>query len=279
MKIIKIKSVQLAINSYSSDAEIVTVSIKDLDSDSITTEKVPYSDISKRRSDLPLPSSFLDKNGLIKSGLWLDVVKLHFHDGRYRYALDETKFDDVYIKEDETDIIKELIADMKIGELDPHVELKASFVHPANPEDPDDHNFQIKEIIKQVQAFANSRDHMGKIWVGISDRDGIRTVTGIQQEFQVFKPNCNAELFRCHFLNQLKLQTSETLLLSVDFKYVYYHGKTVARILVDYRGDVVFFGKSRELNVRIGSSMHRLEDTSAYLEFIRNFDNKRVTVD
>ena len=74
-------------------------------------------------------------------------------------------------------------------------------------------------------------------------------------------------------MNQLAQLTSMELRLSTSFKYVKYEGHLIVRIDVDYRGDVVFYGKHRELNVRQGTAMVRIDEPSAYLAFVRQYKN------
>lgn len=264
MKVLFFNRLYLLVSSFSADLKTAYVMIKDNDG-SIRKAMIPTKDISTRRNGLPLPEGYLNENGLPLTEHWYPVVELALEGGRTRYALDETKFNEAI-----SDDVRQLLADMKSDEHK-MLEFKASCIHPANPEDPNDHAYQMREIIKQCQAFANSSEHKGRIWVGVQDKRGTRSVVGIQDEFKEVNPNCTSELFRSYFMNTLKQMTGEQLLLATSFKYVEYQGKTVIRLEISYSGDVVFFGKSRELNVRLDSSMHRIDEESSYISFIRNF--------
>lgn len=267
-KVLKVESNELTLKNYSSDFKIVEVTVKNPDG-IISYEAIPYSDISSRRTGLPIPQSYLSEDGLLRKDVPLPVVKLYFARG-YRFALNEKEFDDSFSNEEESEDIKLLKHDMVSGELK-DVEFKASFIYPPSKEDPNDHAFQTRELIKQCQGFANSKDHKGHIWIGVQDKNNTRTIVGIQGEFKEFSPKATPELYRCYFMNTLKQMTSESLLLATNFSYVEYQGKTLIKLDVNYHGDVVFFGRTRELNVRIDSSMHRIDEVSSYIDFIRNF--------
>lgn len=264
MKVLFFKRLSLWVSRFSADLKMAYVMIKE-NNGTIKKAIIPTKDISTRRNGLPLPDGYLDERGLPFTENWFKVVELTLEGGKIRYALDETKFDETV-----SDDVRQLLADMK-SEEHKMLEFKASCIHPANPEDPNDHAYQMREIIRQCQAFANSSEHKGRIWIGIQDKRGTRTIVGVQDEFKEIGPHCTPELFRSYFMNTLKQMTGEQLLLATSFKYVEYQGKTVIRLEIAYTGDVVFFGKNRELNVRLDSSVHRIDEESSYISFIRNF--------
>lgn len=266
MKVLFFNRIFLSVSGFSADLKTAYVLLKDKNG-TIRNANVPTKDISTRRNGQPLPEGYLSENGLPLKEHWYPVVELILEGGRSRYAHDETKLEE---KEVFSEDVRQLLTDMKSDEHKT-LEFKASCIHPANPEDPNDHAYQLREIIKQCQAFANSSEHKGRIWIGVQDKRGTRSVVGIQDEFKEVNPNCTSELFRSYFMNTLKQMTGEQLLLATSFKYVEYQGKTVIRLEIAYSGDVVFFGKSRELNVRLDSSMHRIDEESSYISFIRNF--------
>lgn len=238
---------------------------------------VPYADISSFRDGRPLPEFMLGADRRILVNTPFDIVGLTLEGGALRYALNEKSemynSRDLTSAEDESEDIVQLKKDMSDGETD-QVEIKSSFTHPANPEDASDHSYQVREIIKQIQAIALSSVHKGRIWVGVRDSNGFRTVVGIENEFAEYAPGCDAEKFMSMFYNQLKQLTSTELMMATRLRYITYHGHTVARIDVDYKGDIVFY-KGRELNVRVGTAMHTVEESSAYISFIRNYRNNQ----
>lgn len=237
-------------------------------------ERIKYSEIEKRRSGVRLPDNMYGADGRLKIGQSFPVVRLTFEDGSHRYAQDDKRWAGIesLVGSADIDEIALLEKHMSIGETGV-LEFKASAIHPANPEDASDHSFQCKEIIKQLAAIAMSNEHKGIVYVGIKDQDGKRTVVGIENEFSQFAKGGTAELFQCHFMNMLKKLTSESMLLSVSYKYLLYKGHTVLKLEVDHRGDIVFY-KNRELYVRLGSAMHSIADNQAFVSFIRDY--KRV---
>lgn len=264
MKVLFFNRLNLLVSSFSADLKTSYVMIKD-NKGTIRKAIIPTKDITSRRNGLPLPEGYLNESGLPLTEHWYPVVELVLEGGRKRLALDETKFEEII-----SDDVRQLLTDMK-NEEHKMLEFKASCIFPPSPDDPSDHAFQMREIIKQCQAFANSTGHRGRLYIGVQDKRGTRTVVGIQDEFKEVNPSCTPELFRSYFMNTLKQMTGEALLLATNFKYIEYQGKTVIRLDVAYSGDVVLFGKNRELNVRLDSSMHRIDEVSSYINFIRNF--------
>ena len=267
-----IKSYAASIKEYLPN-QFVRVQLTDCNN-VVSLIDVPYSDISGFRDGRPLPAWMVGADHRILQDTPFDVVYLTLEGGVSRLALDEKselfRLEAAAPEEDSEDI-RQLKEDMRTGET-PQCELKASFVHPANPDDATDHSYQVREIIKQIQALALSTLHKGRIWVGVRDRAGIRSIVGIENEFEEYAPGYDSEKLMCAFFNQLKQLTSTELMMATTLRYVSCQGHTVARIDVDYRGDVVFY-KGRYINVRIGTAMHTLtpDDPSAYISFIRNY--------
>lgn len=274
IKVINIKNYNGEILEHiDQEFDLVSTSEVNGNSSKTTLERIPLIHIMNRRDGKAIPKRYLDESGKFRINQRIDLVRLVLSNGTVRWALDEKsrQFDaeDVVVKSQ--DII-DLEKDMEIGEMD-DVEIKGSLIHPANPDDASDHTYQMKEIIRQCQAFANSKIHRGRIWIGIRDKGGKRSVIGIENEPTAFAPGCDEEKFQCLFMNQLAQLTSMELRLSTSFKYVKYEEHLVARIDVNYLGDVVFYGKNRELNVRQGTAMVRIDDTNSYLAFIRQYKN------
>lgn len=255
------------------DIELVSLTEVNGNNPKATLERIPLFHIKNRRDGKVIPRRFFDESGMFKKHLHLDLVRLVLANGTTRFALDEksNQFDVEDVVEKSQDIL-DLEEDLAMGESE-QCELKSSMIHPANPDDASDHTYQMKEIIRQCQAFANSNSHQGRIWIGIRDKGGRRSVVGIENEPEEFAPGYDSEKLQCLFLNQLSQLTNTELRLSTNFKYIKYGAHLVARIDVYYHGDVVFYGKSREINIRQGTAMIRLDDINAYLRFIRQYKN------
>lgn len=268
MRIINVTPFDLVIDSY--DKSFCNCTLIDIEGHK-SLERIKYLEIEKRRNGARLPETMYSADGRLKIGQAFPVVKITFEDGHYRYAQNDKKWSaiDNLVGIDDNEEITILEKHMSIGETDT-IEFKASAIHPANPEDANDHSFQCKEIIKQLVAIAMSSGHKGIVYVGVKDQDGKRTVVGIENEFSQYAKGCTAELFQCHFLNMLKELTSEFMLLSVNYKYLLYKGHTVLKLEVNHKGDIVFY-RNRELFVRLGSAMHCISDNQAFVSFIRNY--------
>mgnify|MGYP003307445141 CR=1 FL=1 len=268
MRIVNVTPFDLVIDNY--DGSFCNSTLTDIEGQKCF-ERIKYSEIANRRNGARLPESMYGTDGRLKIGQVFPVVKLTFEDGNYRHAQDDKRWSaiDNLVGIDDNEEIAILEKHMSVGETDT-IEFKASAIHPANPEDASDHSYQCKEIIKQLVAIAMSSGHKGIVYVGVKDQNGKREVVGIENEFSQFAKGCTAELFQCHFLNMLKELTSESMLLSVSYKYLLYKGHTVLKLEVDHRGDIVFY-KNRELYVRLGSAMHSITDNQAFVSFIRSY--------
>lgn len=268
MRIINVTPFDLVIDSY--DGNFCNSTLIDMEGQK-SLEKIKYSEIERRRNGARLPESMYGTDDRLKIGQSFPVVRLTFEDGKYRYAQDDKRWaaQDNLVGSDDNEEIALLEKHMAIGETD-SIEFKASAIHPADPEDKNDHSYQCKEIIKQLVAIAMSSGHKGVVYVGVKDQNGKREVVGIETEFAEFARGCSAELFQCHFLNMVKELTSESMLLSVSYKYLLYKGHTILKLEVNHKGDIVFY-KNRELYVRLGSAMHSITDTQAFVSFIRSY--------
>ena len=263
MKIIEIKSFKARIERY--EGLFAHVELTDMKTGKKSVELIPISQLSKR-GDAALPAKLLDGQGRLITETDLDLVKLVF-DGYSRFALDEKS--PIYYESEASDpLIQELEAALANGESET-VELKSSTQFPPNPEDLGDKSFQMRELVRQCVAFANSKSHSGTIWVGVQEKNKIRRVVGVENEIPNYAPNCDLEKFQAYFLNLLKSLCGTSLLLSTSFTYVKYNGHTVIRLTIRHEGDVIYYGHTRDIYVRVGTAVHKVEE--GYTEFIRNY--------
>lgn len=269
MKVIYYSNFDLFILSYKDGQQYVEARLVDATGNEFN-DTVKYSHIETLRGGDRLPAENYGEDGRLKLNTPFPVVRLTLADGTYRYAQNEKRWREILVPTDvDMEEITLLEEHMRKGESQ-IAEFKGSAVHPADPNNKDDHSYQMKELIKQLVAGANSKTHKLTVYVGVKDDGNKRIVTGIESEFAEYCKGCTAELFQCHFINTLKELTSESLLMSVSYKYIAYKGHTVLKLEVDHKGDIVFY-RGRELYTRLGSAMHQITDNQAFLSFIRSY--------
>ena len=144
------------------------------------------------------------------------------------------------------------------------IEYKSSFIHPANPLNANDKTFQLREIIKTLTGFANSETHQGTVIVGIKDN---QKICGIENEFTEFNEQYNREKFTAMFLNLYRQLTTTNLMLQTQLDWIDIDSHLIAKITVDYKGDVVLMNGCN-LYVRKESGTHQLKGDDM-LTFIR----------
>lgn len=230
---------------------------------------IPQAHLNNNPRIPQIPAEILDiQTGKVKLGITVHLVEILLENGCVRYAIDQKAYD---VQADNGKDTCELESILKMEESET-LEFKSSFLVPPDPEDKNDNTFQIKEIIKQATAMANSKSRGGQIYIGISEKAGRYYVSGIENEFKSFAPGYDADRFTASFLNTCKQMTSDSFLESIDITMIPYKGKTVARIDILHKGDIVLYGKGRELYVRKGPTMHRLDDNIAYINMIRHYN-------
>lgn len=144
------------------------------------------------------------------------------------------------------------------------IEYKSSFIHPANPLNANDKTYQMREIIKVLTGFANSETHKGTVIVGIKDN---QEVCGVENEFAEFNEQFNREKFTAMFLNMYQQLTTMNLMLQTQIEWLEIDGHIVAKIEVDYKGDIVLMNGCN-LYIRKESGTHQLKGDDM-LAFIR----------
>lgn len=264
MKVLKINSLQGQVFRYI--GEYAHISIRNEEGIFGPVFSIPQSHLNNNPRIAQIPKEILDsQTGRVKVGVTIDLVEILQENGYVRYALDQKAYQRQGIAPD-----KEIEKILRLEESET-LEFKSSFLVPPDPEDKSDNTFQIREIIRQATAMANSRSHGGQIYVGIAQKSGRYYVCGIENEFASFAPGYDADKFTASFLNTTKQMTSDSFLESIDLTLIPHNGKLVARIDILHKGDIVLYGKGRELYVRKGPSMHRIDDNVAYINMIRNY--------
>lgn len=236
-----------------------------------------HSQLRIRRTDLdrnprvPVPPSLFDyEKQSLRLNASVAIVKLIFESGYVRYALDEKVYGKCRSEEAESDpMVAELLRDMEQGEAQ-CLEFKSSVLYSPNPEDGRDRAFQMRELVKQLVAGANSGEHRLRIYVGVAfdKQSGQYRVSGIDDEILFL--GGDRDHFLATFTNMTKQLTSEGFLMSLKMTWITFQERCVLRIDVEHNGDLVLYG-NRELYVRFGSSVHRIVETSSFLSVIRGY--------
>ena len=144
------------------------------------------------------------------------------------------------------------------------IEYKSSFIHPANPLNANDKTYQLCEIIKTLTGFANSEMHKGIVIIGVKDN---QEICGVENEFVEFSEQFNREKFTAMFLNLYRQLTTTNLMLQTQIEWFEMGGHLIAKIEVDYKGDIVLMNGCN-LYVRKESGTHQLKGDDM-LAFIR----------
>lgn len=144
------------------------------------------------------------------------------------------------------------------------IEYKSSFIHPANPINANDKTYQLREIIKVLVSFANSKAHKGTIIIGVKDN---QEICGVENEFAEFNEQFNREKFTAMFLNLYRQVASTNLMLQTQIEWYEIDEHLVAKMEVNYHGDIVLMN-GVNLYVRKESGTHQLKGDDM-LAFIR----------
>lgn len=224
---------------------------------------------------VPVPNGLLDPaTRRIKNGYYISLVKFTFPNGHFRYALNEKLYypkvqaPDVQQNEMQDAIVKEMLDDLNKQES-LSLEFKSSIYHPANPEDTNDYTYQMKEIIRQCVGGANSQIHSLRLYVGIRNLNGKYAVTGIQDELPLLGKGYDLDKLQVTFFNMTKQLTTQSFLMCIMFNIIQYQGKTVLRLDIDNHSKRIVFYGNKGLYVRVGSSLHCIDDDIAFIDFIK----------
>ena len=143
------------------------------------------------------------------------------------------------------------------------------FLSGAFLESSGDETVQLKELVKHCVGGANSQLHKLRIYLGISIRNGICTATGIDNELYCMGADFDIEKLQLGVFTLTERLTSQSFLMCIGFNVIQYAGKTIIRIDVDNRSKAIVLFGNRELYVRIGSCLHRIDDDKAFIDFIK----------
>lgn len=237
--------------------------------------RIPREHIDKNPR-VPVPMSLLDEDGQLECGLIVSMVKIAFPNGFERYALDEKVYGKQVEEVTQTSIeplVTDLLEDLKKQES-ATLEFKSSVWHPANPEDSYDHTYQMKEIIKQCTAGANSEKHYIRIYIGVSRGQNGYFASGIQDDLPNWGQNFGTDELEAQFFNMTKQLTSGAFLASLSVDFINLNKQIVMRIDVKHNGDIVLYGANRELYIRCGSSMHKIDNNADFIQTVRNYKTK-----
>lgn len=169
------------------------------------------------------------------------------------------------------DYLRKILNKSLFPEENGSIEYKSSFIHPADPKYKGDYKYQLHELVKVLISFANSQTHSGTLFVGITDE---QQICGVENEIQEFNPSFNRERFSNMFINLVKQLSNNGLWIQTAFQWLKIEQHLVARIYVNYHGDVVLFNSS-ELYVRKEGGVYKLSGTDM-IEFIRNTENRVI---
>ena len=229
-----------------------------------------------RNTRVPVPSDLYDSGTKsLRLNAIVSVIKLNFDTGFVRYALDEKVYGRGRTGETSSDpLVAELLRDMEEGESQ-RLEFKSSVLYPPNPEDGQDRAFQMRELVKQVVAGANSSEHRLRVYVGVAYDRRVKKyhVVGLNEEVEWFG---SQELLQASFLNMVKQLTTDGVLMSLKMTWIQCQHRSVLRIDVEHHGDLILYG-NRELYVRFGSSVHQIIENASYLNVIREYSPLRST--
>ena len=227
---------------------------------------------------VPVPKSLLDEDGQLACGKTVSLVRIAFPNGFGRYALDEKVYGNgVAVATPSTlkPLALELLEDLKKQES-ATLEFKSSVWHPANPEDSHDHTYQMKEIIKECTAGANSEGHYIRIYIGVRRGENGYYVSGIQDDLPNWGQNFGTDELETMFFNMTKQLTSGAFLTSIFVDFINISKQTVMRIDVKHHGDIVLYGANRELYIRCGSSMHKIDNNADFSQTGRNYKTNNI---
>lgn len=220
---------------------------------------------------VPLPYEVTDPiTNRIMEGCKVSMVKLEFPNGSIRYALNEKVYNNIEPQAPTATIattdsdIKEMLDDMNKPEGVGLEFLSGSFLEGGG-----DGTVQLKELVRHCVGGANSQLHKLRIYLGISIRNGICTATGIDNELYCMGGDFDIEKLQLGFFNLTEQLTSQSFLMCIGFNVIQYAGKTIIRIDVDNRSKAIVLYGNRELYVRIGSCLHRIDDDKAFVDFIK----------
>lgn len=235
--------------------------------------RIPREHIDKNPR-VPVPVSLLDEDGQLECELIISMVKIAFPNGFERYALDKKVYGKQVEEVTHTSIeplATDLLEDLEKQES-ATLEFKSSVWHPANPEDSHDH--QMKEIIKQCTAGANSERHYLRIYIGVSRNENGYYASGIQDDLPNCGQNFGTDELEAQFFNMTKQLTSGAFLASLSVDFIKIDKQIVMRIDVKHNGDIVLYGANRELYIRCGNSMQKIDNNADFIQAIRNYKIK-----
>ena len=218
---------------------------------------------------VPLPYAVTDPvTNRIMEGCKVSMVKLEFPNGSIRYALNEKVYNNIEPQASTTSIVendvKEMLDDMNKPEGVGLEFLAGSFLEGSG-----DGTGQLKELVKHCVGGANSKLHKLRIYLGISIRNGVCTASGIDNELYYMGADFDIEKLQLAFFNITEQLTSQSLLMCIGFNVIQYMGNTIIRIDVDNHSKGIVLYGNRELYVRIGSCLHRVDDDKAFIDFIK----------
>lgn len=218
---------------------------------------------------VPLPYAITDPiTNRIMEGCKVSMVKLEFPNGSIRYALNEKVYNNIEPQASTTTItendVKEMLDDMNKPEGVGLEFLSGSFLEGSG-----DGTGQLKELVKHCVGGANSQLHKLRIYLGISIRNGVCTATGIDNELYYMGGDFDVEKLQLAFFNLTEQLTSQSFLMCIGFNVIRYMGNTIIRIDVDNHSKTIVLYGNRELYVRIGSCLHRVDDDKAFIDFIK----------
>lgn len=267
MKIKIIKNLEATVLSVSEDHYVMEANR--------STILVPRPDIEDNPR-VPLSSAIIGPGRKsLDVGTTVSLVKITFINGQERYALNEKVYcPKPNVVESKDITVAQLILDLSKDESE-NLEFKSSAWHPADPENKDDHTYQMREIIKQLVAGANSKGHSLRLYVGVSMDKPSRKyyVSGLNEELVNFG---DKDQLQARLTNMIKQLTSPDFLLSLQMRWINYFGKLVLCLDVDHSGDVVLYGRDKELYVRFNSTMQKIDEASSYIRVIREYKPKAL---
>lgn len=220
---------------------------------------------------VPLPNNILDTHtNRIKEGCKISMVKLEFSNGSIRFALNEKVYND-FVNYNKTDNVKNSDIYLKemLEDMNKQADLYLEFIPKIILNKTQDENQQIREIIKHCVGGANSQLNMLRLYLGLSNINGICTAPGIQEDLKVFGNNFDIDKFQHLFFNMTKQLTSSSFLMCIRFNVIQYYKSIIIRIDVDNRSKGIILYGNRELYVRIGNLLQRIDDNTAFLDFIK----------
>ena len=218
---------------------------------------------------VPLPYAVTDPvTNRIMEGCKVSMVKLEFPNGSIRYALNEKVYNNIEPQASTTSIAEKDVMEM-LDDMNKPEGVGLEFLSGAFLEGSGDGAVQLKELVKHCVGGANSQLHKLRIYLGISIRNGVCTATGIDNELYNMGRDFDVEKLQLAFFNITEQLTSQSFLMCIGFNVIRYMGNTIIRIDVDNHSKGIVLYGNRELYVRIGSCLHRVDDDKAYVDFIK----------